>query len=218
MSVAEAQRPEYYPTVPYHTQQVCSAISAVGRRPRPIARRNGPLQIASAICSAVLWVQRKSSRATSGDTSARTHIEALRSSSIDSQPCDHPRILETANRASLARKCSAQVDELLAAITLSPEEADALTDERRGLELQLSELAEGGGFASSLVEDRVRLAQSAQLAYANGDAPTRRKVVAQLLWNLTLKDGRIASYQYKRPFAVLEKDPSGAFLNTWWAM
>ena len=98
------------------------------------------------------------------------------------------------------------------------QKADALAEVRRGLELQLSELAEGGGFASSLVEDRVRLAQSAQLAYANGDAPTRRAVVSQLLWNLTLKDGRIASYQYKRPFAVLQKDPSGAFLSSWWAM
>jgi site-specific DNA recombinase len=96
--------------------------------------------------------------------------------------------------------------------------ADSLAEERRGLELQLSELTEGGEAASSLVEDRVRFAQSAQLAYANGDASTKREVVSQLLWNLTLKDGRIASYQYKRPFAVLEKDPSGAFLSTWWAM
>jgi hypothetical protein len=50
------------------------------------------------------------------------------------------------------------------------------------------------------------------------DDATKREVLAGVLWNLTVKDGNIASYQYKRPFAVLQKDPSGAFLNTWWAM
>jgi hypothetical protein len=33
-----------------------------------------------------------------------------------------------------------------------------------------------------------------------------------------VEDGHIASYQYKRPFGVLEKDSKGAFLQTWWAM
>ena len=98
------------------------------------------------------------------------------------------------------------------------EKAEKLAEERRGLELQLSEVSQEGDYVSSLVEDRVRFAQSARLAYADGDASTRRKVVSQLLCNLTVQDGNIASYQYKRPFAVLEKDPSGAFLNTWWAM
>jgi hypothetical protein len=32
-----------------------------------------------------------------------------------------------------------------------------------------------------------------------------------------VEGGRIASYQYKDPFGVLEKDASGAFLNVWWA-
>ena len=46
----------------------------------------------------------------------------------------------------------------------------------------------------------------------------QREVVQRVLWNLTISDGRIASYQLKRPFAVLEKDPSGAFVSSWWAM
>jgi hypothetical protein len=159
--------------------------------------------------------------------------------------CTHGRG-ECGDRACTREEVlSAQIEELLASISLSPEEADALiadarlldayldgtvpaesyrekadqlSEDRRALELQLSELAEGGDFTSSLVEDRVRFVRSAQIAYATGDASTRRAVVSQLLWNLTLKDGRIASYQYKRPFAVLQKDPSGAFLSTWWAM
>ena len=96
--------------------------------------------------------------------------------------------------------------------------AEMLAEERRGSELQISEVNVDGDFASSLVEDRVRFAQSAQLACAKGDASAKRQVVSQLLWNLTLKDGRIASYQYKRPFAVLQKDSSGAFVSTWWVM
>jgi hypothetical protein len=35
---------------------------------------------------------------------------------------------------------------------------------------------------------------------------------------LTPTDGRIASYQYKRPFGVLEQDSKGAFSHTWWAI
>jgi len=75
------------------------------------------------------------------------------------------------------------------------EKAENHVDERSGLELQLFDLAEAGDYASSLVEDRVRLAQSAQLAFANGDASTRREVVSQLLRNLTPKDGNIVSYR-----------------------
>ena len=32
------------------------------------------------------------------------------------------------------------------------------------------------------------------------------------------EDGRIASYQWKDPFALLEKEPSGAFKVPWWAI
>ena len=35
---------------------------------------------------------------------------------------------------------------------------------------------------------------------------------------LTVSDGRIALYQYKRPFGVLEQDSKGAFSHTWWAL
>ena len=39
-----------------------------------------------------------------------------------------------------------------------------------------------------------------------------------MLCNLDVQEGRIASYQYKDPFALLEKEPSGAFKNEWWAL
>jgi hypothetical protein len=123
----------------------------------------------------------------------------------------------TAVKARDARLLDAYLDGMVPAESYQAK-ADMLAEERRGLELQLAEVTEGDDFASSLVEDRVRFAQSARLAYMNGDASTRREVVSALLWNLTLKDGNRASYQYKRPFAVLQKDPSGAFLNAWWAI
>lgn len=51
-----------------------------------------------------------------------------------------------------------------------------------------------------------------------GDENARREVVTALLCNLKVQDGRIASYQYKDPFGVLEMDSSGAFCHSWWAL
>lgn len=39
-----------------------------------------------------------------------------------------------------------------------------------------------------------------------------------MLHDLTVQDGRTASYQYKRPFGVLEQDSKGAFCHAWWAL
>jgi hypothetical protein len=33
-----------------------------------------------------------------------------------------------------------------------------------------------------------------------------------------VEEGRIASYQWKDPFELLEMEPSGALKNKWWAM
>lgn len=96
--------------------------------------------------------------------------------------------------------------------------ADALEAERRALELRLSELTETPGAASALVEQRARMAGGARLRFAGGTDEEKREVVSSVLCNVTVQDGRIASYQYKRPFGVLEQDSKGAFSHTWWAM
>ena len=96
--------------------------------------------------------------------------------------------------------------------------AETLEAERRASELRLSELAEAPGSASALVEQRARFATGARLRFAGGTDEEKREVVSAVLCNVTVQDGRIASYQYKRPFGVLEQDSKGAFSHSWWAM
>jgi len=43
-------------------------------------------------------------------------------------------------------------------------------------------------------------------------------VLAGVLLNASIADGEITSYQFKSPFEVLVKDPSGALIHPWWAM
>lgn len=43
-------------------------------------------------------------------------------------------------------------------------------------------------------------------------------VVQTVLWNLGVEDGDIASYQWKGPFELLSREPSGAFKCRWWAI
>jgi hypothetical protein len=64
----------------------------------------------------------------------------------------------------------------------------------------------------------IECAAGARISYAADDEATRRKVLETVLCNATVRDGCIASYQYKRPFGVLVKDASGAFEHSWWAM
>lgn len=96
--------------------------------------------------------------------------------------------------------------------------AEALASEQRALELRLAELTESPVTASALVADRARIAGAARLRFAGGTDEEKREVVSAVLCNVTVADGRIASYQYKRPFGVLEQDSKGAFSHTWWAM
>lgn len=143
-------------------------------------------------------------------------LDAERGSSTDSERAT----LEAAITAAATRQ-----DKLLTAyfddavpIEAYRAKAEALTSEQRALELRLAELTETPQSASALVMERARLAGGARLRFAGGTDEEKREVVSSVLCNLTVADGRIASYQYKRPFGVLERDPSGAFLHTWWAM
>ena len=86
----------------------------------------------------------------------------------------------TAVKARVARLLDAYLDGTVPAESYRAK-ADMLAEERGGLERQLAEVTEGDEFASSLVEDRVRFAQSARLAYIRGDASTLREVVSALL-------------------------------------
>jgi len=96
--------------------------------------------------------------------------------------------------------------------------AESLAQERRTLELRLHEFDSTTASTAALVEARARTAASARIRFAQGDDEVRREVLSAVLCNLSLQDGDIVSYQWKRPFEVLEKDPKGAFIHQWWAM
>jgi len=123
----------------------------------------------------------------------------------------------TANAARQDKLLNAYLDDAVP-VDAYRAKADSLEAGRRALELRLSELTETPGAASALVEQRARMAGGARLRFAGGTDEEKREVVSAVLCNVTVADGRIASYQYKRPFGVLEQDSKGAFCNTWWAM
>ena len=84
--------------------------------------------------------------------------------------------------------------------------------------VHLAELSDAPERAPSLVMERARLAGIARLGFPSGTDAERREIVSAPSCNVTVKDGHKASCQYKRPFGVLQEDPSGAFPSTWWAM
>jgi site-specific DNA recombinase len=143
-------------------------------------------------------------------------LDAERGSSVDAER----QSLEAAISAVAARQdklLNAYLDDAVP-VDAYRVKADSLADEQRALELRLAELTETPQSASALVEQRARFAGGARLRFAGGTDEEKREVVSAVLCNLTVQDGRIASYQYKRPFGVLEQDSQGAFSHTWWAM
>ena len=49
--------------------------------------------------------------------------------------------------------------------------------------------------------------------FLDGDDTKKRKILESLLWNLSIKDKNIVSYQFKSPFDILAKAPKNASLS-----
>ena len=92
-----------------------------------------------------------------------------------------------------------------------------LDTERVTLERRLTALAEVPEGLSAQVEALASQAASAFIDFQAADDATKREILSALLCYLNVEDGRIASYQWKDPFGVLEMDASGAFCSSWWA-
>ena len=92
-----------------------------------------------------------------------------------------------------------------------------LQEELVTFELRLAELDAAPKDTSSQVERLAAVASAARVTFEAGSDEVKREVLATVLSNLTVKEGRIASYQWKDPFGVLEMDSSGAFYQSWWA-
>lgn len=90
-----------------------------------------------------------------------------------------------------------------------------LDNERTTLELRLKELELRASDTFLQVERLLRLGAGAAFAFQNGSMDQQREVLANVLFNLVLRDREIVSYQHKRPFGALERDAKGAFLCSW---
>ena len=154
-----------------------------------------------------------------GVASALVEAVAEAQGEQSSKRADEAASLVRQAQAARAR-AEALLDKLLDG-TVSDEvyraKSSALNSQAATFELRARELAATPAAVSSQVERVVGLAAGARLTFLAGSNEVKREVVAEVLSNLTIKDGRIASYQYKRPFGVLEMDPSGAFHQSWWA-
>ncbi len=138
---------------------------------------------------------------------------------------DAGKASERSRLARQAEACRTRADALLDKLldgTISDaiyqEKAAALQSERATFERRLMELDKAQPESSSQVERLAATASAARVTFAKGSEETKREVLAMVLSNLTLEDGRIASYQWKDPFGALEMDSSGAFYQSWWAL
>ena len=95
---------------------------------------------------------------------------------------------------------------------------DEIAVERGAFEQQLRKLSEGVCDKTAQVEALATTAATARLRFNEADTEGKRKVLSGVLLNADLNNGDIVSYQLKRPFECLLRDPKGAFNHPWWAI
>lgn len=95
---------------------------------------------------------------------------------------------------------------------------DEISIERRAFEQRLEGLRGGSLDKTSQVEALATTAATARVRFNEADTQGKRKVLSAILLNADLDHGDIVSYQLKRPFECLQRDPKGAFRIQWWAI
>ena len=86
------------------------------------------------------------------------------------------------------------------------------------MERKLAGLPRASADLSAQLEALALTGAKAAMDFEAADEEMRRRVLTNVLCNLEVEDGHIASYQYKDPFEVLQMDSSGALLHPWWAL
>lgn len=147
----------------------------------------------------------------------------------DSRALDQHAEVETASErrqvesslAALDAKASKLLDSYLEGVV--PVEAyrakaDEIAEQRRAFERRLSSLSNGPEGKTAQVERLAKQAAAARSQFSKADTEGKRRLLKAVLLNAELQDGEIASYQLKRPFEYLRRDPKGAFCSQWWAI
>lgn len=101
---------------------------------------------------------------------------------------------------------------------LYQERSAELSATRKALELRIAEAKRSELDPIEQVRDAALTASRARIRFQEAPEDAKREVVQTLLWNLEVEEGSIASYQWKSPFELLVKEPSGAFRFGWWAL
>ena len=134
---------------------------------------------------------------------------------------DQQRSELTRKIAELDSKASKLLDSYLDGIVLVDAyrvKAGEIAETRRTLERRLSALKCGTTDKTAQVEAVARAAMGARSQFATADTEGKRRLLAAVVLNAELTDCAIGSYQLKRPFEYLRRDPEGAFCHPWWAM
>ena len=134
---------------------------------------------------------------------------------------DSERSRLTREIAALDARASRLLDGYLDGIVSAEDyrtKGEEIAQSRRTLERSLKELDCGREDRTPQVRALAKTAASARFAFEAGDTEDKRHVLATVLSNASLEEGRIVSYQLKRPFEYLRRDPKGAFYHPWWAI
>lgn len=122
---------------------------------------------------------------------------------------------------SLKTKESKLLDTFLAEqITneLYDEKAREISNDKISTKKQIKELeCKQPKFTLEPVKKIFKQASASQKNFLEGDETKKREVVEELLWNLFLKDKKVASIKYKSPFHLLKNVLKNADFSLWCA-
>ncbi len=143
-------------------------------------------------------------------------FDAEASSSLDSERTRLSREI-----AALDARASRLLDGYLDGVVSAEDyraKGNQITGSKRAFEQAMKNQNCGTQDRSPQVRALADTAASAHFTFETGEVADKRRVLATVLSNATVEEGNIVSYQLKRPFEYLRRDPKGAFLHSWWAM
>ena len=123
--------------------------------------------------------------------------------------------------ASLDAKASRLLDSYLEGVVEAEayrQKSSEIARAKTAFERELSTLAHPQTDKTAQVAALAGQAVGAKGRFITADTAGKRRIMSQLLSNIKLSDAHVASYQYKRPFQVLQQDPKGTFCESWWAI
>jgi hypothetical protein len=92
-----------------------------------------------------------------------------------------------------------------------------LEDQRRSLEARIAQNGRAHEEIFEQIEKVVKVANACNDLFKTGDYETKRHLLTMISSNIVLKDQKIASYQLKTPFNILQNAPAIVETGNWWA-